>query len=163
MAPAGPVGGATSARAERARRLARLLDAAVRIPGTDIRLGLDALLGLLPVGGDVAGAILSAWIVLSAARLGAPPSVLLRMIANLAFDALVGVVPVVGDLADVGWRANLRNVRLLERHLEAPGAVARGSRWALVGVAGALVALLGMMGWGAWVTLRALVGWLAGG
>lgn len=142
------------------RRLARLLDAAVRIPGTEIRIGLDAVFGLIPAGGDVAGAVLSAWIVLTAARLGAPVAVLVRMTGNLALDAVLGTVPLVGDLFDIGWKANLRNVALLEGHLESPARTRRRSALALGGVAGGLVALLGLLGWAAWVVVRGLVGWV---
>lgn len=146
---------------ERVRRLARLLDAAVRIPGTDVRFGLDAVLGLIPGGGDVAGAVLSAWIVLTAARLGAPLPVLLRMTGNLALDVVLGAVPVVGDLVDVGWKANLRNVALLERHVSSPERTRRRSVLALGGVAGALLALLGLLGWAVWLAIRTLLGSMA--
>ena len=142
------------------RRLARLLDAAVRIPGTDLRVGLDAVLGLIPAGGDVAGAVLSAWIVLTGARLGAPLPVLLRMTGNLALDAVLGALPVVGDLVDVGWKANLRNVALLEAHLDSPERTRRRSALALGGVAAGLVAVLGGLTWGAWIVVRSLVGWV---
>lgn len=142
----------------RVRRLARLLDAAVRIPGTNIRFGLDAVLGLIPGGGDIAGALLSAWIVLTAARLGAPTAVLLRMTGNLVLDALLGAVPLVGDLVDVGWKANLRNVALLERHLESPARTRRRSALALGGVAGGLLAVVGLLTWAVWMVVRVLVG-----
>lgn len=128
----------------RARRLATLLDAAVRIPGTRIRVGLDPLLGLVPGGGDVAGALLAGGVVLAAARLGAPASVLARMLGNLAVDALLGTVPLAGDLFDVAWKANLRNVHLLEEHLSDPAGARRGSRRVVLvaGLAVGLVALL---------------------
>lgn len=125
----------------RVRRLATLLDAAVGIPGTRLRFGVDSLLGLIPGGGDVAGALLSGGVVLAAARLGAPPSLLLRMLGNLALDALLGTVPLAGDLFDVAWKANMRNVRLLERHLDDPEGARRGSR-ALVAAAGAGVVVV---------------------
>ena len=143
--PDGGAGGGDAPRAlTRVRRLATLLDAALRVPGTRIRVGLDSLLGLFPGGGDAAGAVLSGGVVLAAARLGAPPSLLLRMLGNLALDALVGAVPVLGDLFDVAWKANLRNVRLLERHLEDPDGARRGSR-ALVVAAGAGVAIVALL------------------
>jgi hypothetical protein len=141
----------------RARRLARLLDAAVRVPGTDVRLGLDALLGLLPGGGDVAGAALSAVIVLTAARAGAPAPVLARMTWNLVVDALLGALPLVGDLVDVGWKANLRNVRLLERHLESPERSRAASGWVLTAVSLGLLAVLGLLAWGAILLGRVLL------
>lgn len=112
----------------RIERLAHVLDEAVRVPGTNIRLGLDSVLGLLPAGGDLLGGVLSSWIILVAARLGAPPSVLARMGGNVVVDALVGTVPVLGDLFDVGWKANRRNVELVRRYVDAPRPVRRGSR-----------------------------------
>jgi hypothetical protein len=100
---------------ERARRLARLMDAAVTIPGTRITVGLDALLGLVPGLGDAIGVALSAQIVLAAARVGAPFRVLLEMVANVLLDAAVGAIPILGDVFDVVYRANTRNYRMLER------------------------------------------------
>lgn len=128
------------------RALARTLDSAVPIPGTSIRFGADALLGLVPVVGDLAGAALSGYVVLSAARLGVPRAVLARMVTNLGADALIGAVPLVGDLFDVGWRANTRNVDLLERALAAPAATRRQSRLhvALVVLAVLLLAAAGV-------------------
>lgn len=130
----------------RLRALARTLDSAVPIPGTKIRFGADALLGLVPVVGDLAGAALSGYVVLSAARLGVPRAVLARMVANLGADALVGAVPLLGDFFDVGWRANTRNVALLERALAEPGPVRRQSRLhvALVVLAVLLLAAAGV-------------------
>ncbi len=84
------------------RVLARLLDDAIPIPGTSIRIGLDPIIGLVPGLGDIAGGIASAYIVLAAARLGAPKAMLLRMAANVAIDTVVGGVPVLGDLFDAG-------------------------------------------------------------
>ncbi len=107
--------------------MSRLLDTAIRVPGTNMRFGLDALIGLIPGVGDVVGAGMSGFIILTAARLGAPPSVLVRMLANVGLDAVVGAVPLAGDLFDVAWRANTRNAALLERHLEAPSATKRAS------------------------------------
>lgn len=125
----------------RARSIARLLDSALRIPGTNIRFGLDAVVGLIPGLGDAAGAALAAYFVLLAARIGAPAAVILRMLGNIAVDAIAGAVPVLGDLFDIGWKANLRNVALLERYLDAPGEVDAASRAMLAGVLAALVAL----------------------
>lgn len=99
-------------------RLAYWLDDRFRVPGTEIRIGLDGLVGLIPGVGDAATALLSAYIVAEAWGLGAPPSILARMLANLGIDLGLGVVPVVGDLVDIGWKANRRNVDLLRRHLQ---------------------------------------------
>ena len=123
------------------RSLARLLDAAVAIPGTNFRIGLDALIGLVPGVGDLAGAAMSGYIVLAAARLGVPKPVLFRMILNVAVDGLVGSIPVLGDLFDAGWRANTRNTALLDRYLTSPTKAKRGSIGVMIGVAALLVLL----------------------
>jgi hypothetical protein len=124
---------------EQARALARLLDTAIRVPGTNVRLGLDPILGLVPGVGDVAGGLLSAYVLLLAARAGAPKALLLRMLGNLGVDSLVGTVPLLGDLFDVGFKANARNARLLDEHLERPRDTERASR---LFVAGVIVAAL---------------------
>lgn len=124
------------------RTLARALDSAVRIPGTRITFGLDSIIGLVPGFGDVAGGLMSGYILLAAARLGVPPSVIVRMILNLGVDTLVGSVPLLGDLFDVGFRANLRNADLIDRHLAEPVAVRRSSRLALVAAAAGIVLLI---------------------
>jgi len=100
----------------RVEMLATLLDSAVRIPGTRITFGADAVLNLVPGLGTLAAQALSAWIVVEARRLGVPTPVLLRMIANLGFDTLVSAVPVLGWVGDVFFRANRRNVALIRRH-----------------------------------------------
>ena len=122
--------------------MSRVLDTAIRIPGTNMRFGLDALIGLVPGVGDLVGAGMSGFIILTAARLGAPASVLVRMVANVGIDALVGVVPVAGDLFDAAWRANTRNAALLERHLEAPAATKRASAGVVAGLLLVLVLLV---------------------
>jgi hypothetical protein len=145
------------ARAERVRTLARLLDSAVRVPGTNLRFGLDAVVGLIPGVGDVIGAAASGYIVLAAARLGAPAPVLLRMLLNSGIDVAVGTVPLIGDLFDVGWRSNARNVALLERHLSDPRGARAASRrvvlLVLIGLAVLAVAALVL----AFLAVRALL------
>lgn len=121
------------------QQLARLLDAAVRVPGTNIRFGLDAVLGLIPGAGDIAGGLLSSFIILKAANLGAPRSVLARMVMNVAVDSIVGAVPILGDIFDVGWKSNVRNAALLEQYAATPVATRRTSRWT---VAAAIAAVL---------------------
>jgi hypothetical protein len=117
----------------RARTLARLLDSAARVPGTNIRFGADAIIGLVPGLGDIGGAALAGYLVILAQRLGVPRAVVLRMLANVAVDTLAGSVPVIGDLFDVAYKSNLRNVALLERALERPVATSRTSRLMVVG------------------------------
>ena len=147
---------------ERLAALARALDAAVRIPGTNVRFGLDAVIGLVPGIGDLAGAALAGYIVLAAARRGAPPALLARMLLNVAIDTVLGAVPVIGDVFDVAWRANSRNVALLQRHTDAPAATRAASRAVVLLVLAGLAALLvgGIVL--AWLGLRALLGGLHG-
>jgi hypothetical protein len=142
----------------RLRRIAWVLDDLVRVPGTSRRIGLDPVLGLFPGGGDIAGGALSAYIVIAAARLGAPSSVIVRMGWNIVVDTLLGAVPLLGDLFDAGWKANRRNVALLDSYLEQPRSAQRSSRLVLAAVlAGIAATLLGM------ATLTVLmVRWLVG-
>ena len=130
-------------RLARIRVLARVLDSAVAIPGTNFRFGLDALLGIAPGLGDLAGAALSGYIVLTGIRLGAPRTVVLRMLGNVALDTIAGSVPVIGDLFDAGWKANNRNVALIEQHVDAPRETRTSSMLMTVGVIGVLVLLAG--------------------
>lgn len=101
-------------------RLAHLLDARFRLPGTGIRFGLDGLLGLIPGVGDVATTAPSAWMIVRGWQLGARRRVLVRMAGNTAIDFVVGSIPLVGDLFDVGFKANLRNAALLRGELLRP-------------------------------------------
>lgn len=119
---------------ERVRAIARLMDNAVRVPGTNIGIGLDALIGVIPGFGDLAGGAVSAWVLMNAARAGVPRTVLVRMLLNLGIDAVVGAVPVLGDLFDIGFKANVRNARLLEQALAQPTETRRSSALVVVGV-----------------------------
>lgn len=133
------------ARLNRLRRLAVLLDDSIRIPGTGFRVGLDALLGLLPGAGDLAGGAFSLYILLQAARMDVPRPLLVRMGTNLVIDVVVGAVPILGDLFDAGFKANMRNLALLEQHLHRPVASTRSSRR----FAALLAVLVGCCGVGA--------------
>lgn len=104
----------------RLRSLTHLLDNALPIPGTKYRIGIDPLIGLFPGGGDVAMSLVSVYIVLEAARLGIPRASLARMMWNLILDALLGVIPMAGDFVDVVWKANSKNLALIEAHLAQP-------------------------------------------
>lgn len=103
----------------RARIVSELLDSAVTIPVVDVEVGLDPILGLLPVAGDAATAVVSLYVVLEAALAGVGRWTLLRMLVNVGVDVLVGSIPVVGDVFDVFFRANDRNVALFEERVEA--------------------------------------------
>jgi hypothetical protein len=115
-------------RIGRLRRLSYLLDNSIPIPGTPFRIGLDSIIGLVPGVGDLVGGAFSLYIILQAAKLGAPRSLLARMGWNVAIDVLVGAVPLLGDLFDAGWKANVRNLALLERQVQRPVESARGNR-----------------------------------
>ena len=103
---------------ERVEMLVRLMDCALRIPGTNIRFGADAALGLLPGVGNLATTLVSAFIVYEARRLGVSRLTMLRMAGNVGLDALIGAVPLLGNVADVFFRANRRNAQLLRQHFE---------------------------------------------
>ena len=128
-------------RIERLHGLARMLDSQFVVPGTSFRFGLDALVGLIPGVGDLIGAGLSGYILLEAARIGVPKSVLLRMGWNVAVETVVGAVPFLGDLFDAAYKANNRNIRLLDRYLAQPTGVHRSSRWLVV----AILAVIGLV------------------
>ena len=105
-----------SARLARLRRLAWLLDAAFRLPGTRFRFGLNGLIGLTPAAGDVAMAAVSLYIVWEAHGLGVPRAKLGKMLANVAVETVAGSVPILGDLFDMTYKANLRNLAIIEDH-----------------------------------------------
>jgi hypothetical protein len=104
-------------RVERVRLLASLLDQAWQVPGTNFRLGLDSLIGLIPGVGDAASALLSGYIIYEAAQAGVPKATLARMAWHVGVDTFVGAVPLAGDLFDMAYKSNVRNLRLLEQHL----------------------------------------------
>ena len=107
----------TQASLARVDALARLMDSAVAIPGTSIRLGLDAIIGLVPVAGDVISSAVSTYIVWEARRLGVSRWTVARMLANTAVDTVIGAIPVFGDAFDVAFRGNMRNLALLRAHI----------------------------------------------
>lgn len=141
---------------ERLRGLARVWDDLVRIPVIGRRIGLDAVVGLIPGVGDVAGALVASWGLVIAATLRAPASILGRMVVNIGIDALLGVVPLLGDLFDIGWKAQRRNLRLLEQWMDDPGGAVRSSTLTLVAIGLTLGAVfVGSI----WLAVR-LVVWL---
>ena len=128
--PAAPL----PARTRRVRVLSRLMDEAIPIPGTGRRIGLDAIVGLIPGVGDLIGGAASGYIILEAARANVPTITLVKMLANVGVDTLVGVIPAAGDLFDAAWKANTRNVALLEQHLSKTEALEKpGEKKAAVG------------------------------
>ena len=106
---------------KRIRRIAKLLDTAIGIPGTKFRIGLDPILGLLPGGGDLITAAISAYTIYLASRFGLERAELQKMIQNIALETAVGFVPIAGDIFDAYFKANIRNLEILERHLAKDG------------------------------------------
>jgi hypothetical protein len=147
---------------DRLRDLARVLDEAIRIPGTNIRVGLDALFGLFPGGGDVAMGVFSGLIILQAARAGAPAPVLGRMLGNVIVDVVVGAIPLVGDVFDVVWRSNSKNVRLLESWRSRPASTKRASALTVGAILLALLVLVALAVWGSIALFGALFDLLRG-
>jgi hypothetical protein len=116
---ANPFGNLTrEQRIARLEAMAKLLDIAFVLPGTKVRYGVDGLIGLIPVVGDVIATALSLWLVREARALGAPWHVTARMLGNVAIQGVAGTVPFAGDAFDILFRANMRNVRLLKRWLD---------------------------------------------
>jgi hypothetical protein len=101
----------------RLRRIARLMDSQIRVPGIGLRIGADAVLGLVPGVGDVITGAIGAYLIYEAQRLGIPRSAMLRMVANIAVDTAIGAIPVAGDIWDFFFRANDRNMQILARHV----------------------------------------------
>jgi hypothetical protein len=117
----GRFGAQTQQSLARLEALAKLMDGAFVIPGTTIRFGLDGIIGLIPVAGDMIAGLVSTYLIWEAKRLGAPRWLIARMLANAFLDTAIGSVPVVGDAFDVLFRANMKNMALLHRYLEKKG------------------------------------------
>lgn len=145
------------ANLERYRALARALDSRFRVPGTPVRFGWDALIGLVPGLGDAAGGLLGAYGLWTAHQLGAPALVLFRMLLNLGIDLGVGTLPLLGDLFDVVWKGNQRNLALLERWLERPHETRRRSGMLLAAILAALLLLILTAGYAALWLARGLL------
>jgi hypothetical protein len=116
------------------RNRQRLLDEAFRVPGTRLRFGWDALIGLVPWAGDVLTALMGVALLVAAHRMRVPGIVLVRMLLNLAIDLLIGLVPFAGDVVDVFWKANTKNMALLERHAASPMPATAGDWWFVTGI-----------------------------
>jgi hypothetical protein len=113
---------------DRVDRIARVMDRAVRIPGTQIRMGLDSMLGWIPGVGDTLTLAPSLYIIELARREGVPSHRLARMFGNIGIDWLIGLVPLIGDIFDIGWKSNSRNAKLLRDHIETRHAKGRALR-----------------------------------
>ena len=140
------------------RGLAKLLDEFVTIPGTNKKIGLDAILGLVPGVGDLGSAVIGGYNLLIASKLGVPAVVLWRMLLNLGIDTVLGAVPFIGDVFDVAYRANSRNAQLLMRAMQEPAEARRSSRWIVFLIAAAFLAISAA----GLVATFLLAGWISG-
>ena len=131
----------TARRLERLRWWQRLLDEAFPVPGTRVRFGWDAIIGLVPGVGDVVSALFGLVILFHAHQMRIPGVVQIRMVVNLAIDLAIGIVPVAGDIVDVFWKANTRNLALLERYAAAERPATTGDALFVIGVAAVLAAI----------------------
>jgi hypothetical protein len=138
--------------------ITHLLDQAARVPGTSFRFGLDAIIGLIPGFGDAFTALVGMYGLFVARQLGAPVSIQLRMLWNLALDAIVGAIPLFGDLFDFAFKANTRNRVLLERWRLSPHTTHRTSALLMLVLFAVLAGLIVGAVWVAFAVLRALVG-----
>jgi hypothetical protein len=144
-------------------RLAWWLDNAITVPGTRFRIGFDALIGLIPGLGDLVGTLFSSYIIAVAASQGLPGSVLACMAINVAIEAIIGAVPIFGDVFDAVWKANQRNVRLMEQFRTAPTAARRQSRAVVAAWMVGVVALIVVLAAGVFAVIRWIVAELGGG
>ena len=124
---------------EALRRWAVLLDSAFGVPGTNIRFGLDAIVGLVPGLGDLVAPIFTVVLLGTALRMRVPAVVVARMVLNAAIDMALGIVPLAGDIGDVFWKADLRNMALLERHARPGVPPTTADYWFVLGSIGAVV------------------------
>ncbi|MBA2500095.1 MAG: DUF4112 domain-containing protein [Chitinophagaceae bacterium] len=139
----------------RLRGLAKLMDAQFKIPGTDIRFGLDGLLGLIPGAGDLSTFAVSGYMVMILAQNGASGFVLARMVMNILIDAIFGSIPLLGDIFDVYFKANIRNIKLMEEHYVEGRH--RGGAWkVIVPVLLFVLVIIGLIIWGVWSLIAAL-------
>lgn len=142
------------------RRFAYLLDEAFEVPGTKIRVGFGAILGLVPGIGDVMGAMLSTWVIAGALRHRVPMRVILRMVGNIAIDLIFGAVPVAGDVFDFLFEENMKNMRLLEKYRDRTRPPRRTSEIALILTA--IIAFLILLALSLIVVVIGVIIWLIG-
>ncbi|MDF2734622.1 MAG: conserved rane protein of unknown function [Chloroflexota bacterium] len=126
----------------RIERVTHALDELVGVPGTSVKVGLDPIVGLIPVVGDVISGVVGTWVIAEAARFGIPRIVVARMTVNLVVDLAIGLIPFLGDLFDLAFRSNSRNLALFRRHALEPDASTRGEATFFVGVALLLIGVL---------------------
>jgi hypothetical protein len=145
--------------------LALLMDNAFRIPGLNLRFGLDSIIGLIPGLGDIVSMLVSLYVLAAAQRYGLSRITTARMGLNIAVDTIIGAIPLVGDAFDLVWKANQRNVALVQHHMNTPLHLrhkARRGDWLYVAaVAAVLVVILAGLVYGAYLAIAAIIGWLS--
>ena len=145
-----------AAAERRIGRVTHVLDELVSVPGTPIKVGLDPVIGLIPVAGDAMAALVGTWVIVEASRFGIPRVVLGRMVVNLGADLGIGAIPLLGDIYDVLFRSNSRNLDLFRRHALDPDASTRGEQAFFIGLALLVVGVVLL----AVTALGAVIGWL---
>ncbi len=134
-----------AAAERRISRVTHVLDELVSVPGTPIKVGLDPVIGVIPIAGDALAALVGLWVILEASRFGIPRVVLWRMIANLVVDLGIGAIPLIGDAYDLFFRSNSRNLELFRRHALDPGASTRGELAFFIGLVVLAIGLLWLL------------------
>lgn len=134
-----------NAAAARIERVTHVMDELIPIPGTGQRVGVDPIIGLIPVVGDVVAAFVGGWVILEAARFGVPRIALARMVVNFSVDLLIGLIPIIGDVFDVVSRSNSANLAIFRRHALEPDATTTDHRLFFLGLGVLLVGLIWLM------------------
>ena len=141
--------------------LAKLMDSVFHIPGIGVRLGFDAILGLIPGLGDSVTSIVSLYLLHAARKQGLPRVAMIRMVVNVLIDVILGSIPFVGDLFDVFWKANEKNVAIMRRHAAANPAIERKATWSdWLFLLGAALVLIAFVVGSAYIAIS-LVVWIA--
>ena len=144
-------------KAQRLEKLAWILDSVIPIPGTNWRIGLDGLIGLIPGVGDISAGVISTYILYQALRMGVPTMVVGRMLLNIVMESVVGVIPFFGDIFDFAFKANKRNVELLREYVDQPDTVKRRSTFTVIITIVGFLLVLGLLVWGMFSLIAALI------
>ena len=144
-------------KAQRLEKLAWILDSVIPIPGTNWRIGLDGLIGLIPGVGDISAGAISTYILYQALRMGVPTMVVGRMLLNIVMESVVGVIPFFGDIFDFAFKSNKRNVELLREYVDQPDTVKRRSTFTVIITVLGFLLFLGLLVWGMFSLIAALI------
>lgn len=144
-------------KVQRLEKLAWILDSVIPIPGTNWRIGLDGLIGLIPGVGDISAGAISTYILYQALRMGVPTMVVGRMLLNIVMESVVGVIPFFGDIFDFAFKANKRNVELLREYVDQPDTVKRRSTFTVIITIVGFLLVLGLLVWGMFSLIAALI------